>query len=66
MNFTIHVETTRSENDKTMEMKKMAKKDISYAESVRQSHEFMIAKGGEGQKMIGNLVIGKIERKPKK
>jgi hypothetical protein len=53
-----------------MEMKKMAKnrpkRDISHAESVRRSHEFMIAKGGEGQKMIGGFVIDKIERKPKK
>ena len=43
----------------------MAKKDISYAESVRLSHEYMIAKNGEGQKMIGGFVIEKIERKPK-
>ena len=53
-----------------LEMKKMAnnrsKKDISHAESVRLSHEYMIAKNGEGQKMIGNLVIKKIERKDKK
>ena len=40
-------------------------KDISHAESVRQSHEYMIAKNGEGQKMIGGFVIEKIERKPK-
>jgi hypothetical protein len=64
MNFTIHVETTRSENDKTMEMKKMAnngpKKDISYAESVRLAHEYIVEQLGEGQQMVGGHVISKL------
>jgi hypothetical protein len=35
-------------------------KEISYAESVRLAHEYIVEQLGEGQQMVGGHVISKL------